>query len=204
MSLRLSAEHTPAPRLRPPAPLLVRPIIFARAFAEYTGLILFPARLHMDRDVESHPFGSSDASVRGAAWRELQTLLGIVLIAAALYWLIRSRQTRSCNLRLSGACGSGLSARSAARFPSTPASPSTGFIYPRRFCFSRSRLRSHASRFRVSRRCSARRSWLRLVRRPHLSLHARLEKSAHFPGTHDCRGWRFSSDVDQSGEPGIA
>jgi len=93
VSLRLPAEHFPVPHLRPPAPLLVRPIIFARAFAEYTGLIVFPAHLHMDRDVESHPFGSSDASVRGAAWRELQTLLGIVLLAAAIYWLIRSRKT---------------------------------------------------------------------------------------------------------------
>jgi tetratricopeptide (TPR) repeat protein len=93
VSLRLPAEHFPAPRLRPTAPLLVRPIIFARAFAEYAGLIVFPANLHMDRDVESHPFGPSDASVRGAAWRELQTLLGIVLIAAAIYWLIRSRRT---------------------------------------------------------------------------------------------------------------
>ena len=92
LSLRLPAEHIPAPRLRPPAPLLVRPIIFARAFAEYTGLILFPANLHMDRDVESHPFGPGDASVRGAAWRELETLLGIVLIAAAIYWLVRSRR----------------------------------------------------------------------------------------------------------------
>ena len=92
LSLRLPAEHFPAPRLRPPAPLLVRPIIAARAFAEYTSLLLFPANLHMDRDVESHPFGREDESVRGAAWRELQTLAGIVLIAAALYWLIRSRQ----------------------------------------------------------------------------------------------------------------
>jgi len=92
LSLRLPAEHFPAPRLRPPAPLLVRPIVVARAFAEYTSLILFPANLHMDRDVESHPFGSSDASVRGAAWRELQTLAGIVLLAAAIYWLIRSRR----------------------------------------------------------------------------------------------------------------
>lgn len=91
-SLRLAAEHFPAPTLRAPAPLLVRPLILARAFAEYTGLILFPANLHMDRDVESHPFGSSDASVRGAAWRELQTLLGLLLIAAAVYWLIRSRR----------------------------------------------------------------------------------------------------------------
>ncbi|PYI90859.1 MAG: hypothetical protein DME97_16015 [Verrucomicrobia bacterium] len=92
LSLRLPAEHFPAPRLRPPSPLLVRPIIFARAFAEYTGLILFPANLHMDRDVESHPFGPSDASVRGAAWRELQTLLGIVLIAAVIYWFLLSRR----------------------------------------------------------------------------------------------------------------
>jgi tetratricopeptide (TPR) repeat protein len=92
LSLRLPAEHFPAPRLRPPAPLLVRPIIVARAFAEYAGLIIFPANLHMERDVESHPSGSSDASVRGAAWRELQTLAGIALIAAAIYWLIRSRK----------------------------------------------------------------------------------------------------------------
>ena len=90
LSLRLPAEHIPAPRLRPPAPLLVRPIVVARAFAEYTGLILFPINLHMDRDVETRPEGSGDA-ITGAAWRELQTLLGIVLIAAAIYWLIRSR-----------------------------------------------------------------------------------------------------------------
>lgn len=92
LSLRLPAEHLPAPAFRPPAPLLVRPIVAARAFAEYTGLILFPLHLHMDRDVESHPSGPGDASVSGAAWRELQTLLGILLIAAAIYWLIRSRQ----------------------------------------------------------------------------------------------------------------
>jgi protein O-mannosyl-transferase len=91
-SLRLPAEHFPAPHLRPPAPPLVRPIIVARAFAEYAGLIIFPANLHMDRDVESHPSGATEASVRGAAWRELQTLLGIALIAAAIYWLIRSRK----------------------------------------------------------------------------------------------------------------
>ena len=92
LSLRLPAEHFPAPRLRPPAPLLVRPIIVARAFAEYTSLVLFPANLHMDRDVESHPFGSNDARTRSLAWRELETLAGIVLIAATIYWLVRSRK----------------------------------------------------------------------------------------------------------------
>ena len=92
LSLRLPAEHHPAPRLRPPAPLLVRPIVVARAFAEYTGLILFPMRLHMDRDVESHPTGPGEASVESAAWRELQTLLGVLLIAATIYWMVRSRR----------------------------------------------------------------------------------------------------------------
>ncbi|PZR76610.1 MAG: hypothetical protein DLM73_02380 [Chthoniobacterales bacterium] len=92
LSLRLPAEHFPVPSFRPPAPLLVRPIVVARAFAEYTGLILFPLNLHMDRDVESHPEGQSEPSVRREAWRELQTLLGIVLIIAALYWIWRSRK----------------------------------------------------------------------------------------------------------------
>jgi tetratricopeptide (TPR) repeat protein len=91
LSLRLPAEHIPPPQLRPPAPLLVRPIIVARAFAEYTGLVLFPVQLHMDRDVESHPNGPNEASLTGVARRELQTLLGVILMAAAVYWLVRSR-----------------------------------------------------------------------------------------------------------------
>ena len=92
LSLRLPAEHVPAPTLRTPAPLLVRPIVAARAFAEYAGLILLPINLHMDRDVETHPEGGSAASANSAAWRELQTLLGILLAAGAVYWLMRSRK----------------------------------------------------------------------------------------------------------------
>ena len=91
LSLRLPAEHNPAPTLRPPAPFLVRPIVVARAFAEYAGLILFPLHLHMDRDVESHPTGPGEASMERSAWRELQTLLGVLLIAATIYWMARSR-----------------------------------------------------------------------------------------------------------------
>lgn len=89
---RLGAQHESTPQLTPPPPILVRPIIAARAVAEYAGLILFPWNLHMDRDVESHPTGFGDASLAHAAWRELQTLLGIVLIAAFLYWLWRARR----------------------------------------------------------------------------------------------------------------
>jgi protein O-mannosyl-transferase len=92
LSLRLPAEHVPAPTLRTPAPLLVRPIVAARAFAEYAGLILLPINLHMDRDVETHPEGGSAARANSAAWRELQTLLGVLLVGGAAYWLMRSRR----------------------------------------------------------------------------------------------------------------
>ena len=91
-SLRLGAEHISPPALSAPAPALVRPIIVARAVAEYGGLILFPLNLHMDRDVETHPSGFNEASLTGAVWRELQTLLGILLIAAAICWLARTRK----------------------------------------------------------------------------------------------------------------
>src|SRR5207237_10469901 len=86
------AEHIPAPRLTPPPLLLVRPIIVARAGAEYAGLIIFPWNLHMDRDVETQPSGFNEASLAHAAWRELQTLLGLLLIAAFFYWMLRARK----------------------------------------------------------------------------------------------------------------
>ena len=92
LSLRLPAEHVPAPALHAPAPLLVRPIVAARAVAEYAGLVLLPINLHMDRDVETHPEGGSAERANNAAWRELQTLLGILLVAGVVYWLIRSRK----------------------------------------------------------------------------------------------------------------
>src|SRR5438876_4017789 len=91
-SLRAAAEHNPAPTLTPPPPLLVRPIIAARAVAEYAGLILFPMNLHMDRDVETQPSGFNEASLAHAAWRELQTLAGVILIALFFYWMLRARK----------------------------------------------------------------------------------------------------------------
>jgi tetratricopeptide (TPR) repeat protein len=91
-SLRSGAEHYPTPTLSAPAPPLVKPIIVARAVAEYTGLLIFPINLRMDREVETYPAGLSATNLVGPAWRELQTLLGILLIAAAIYWMLRSRR----------------------------------------------------------------------------------------------------------------
>ena len=91
-SLRAGAEHFPPPQLSSPAPPLVRPIIVARAVAEYAGLILLPANLHMDREVETQPNGFNPANLTRASWRELQTLLGLLLIAAFFYWMWRARK----------------------------------------------------------------------------------------------------------------
>jgi len=90
--LRSGAEHFPPPELSSPAPPLVRPIIVARAVAEYAGLILLPINLHVDRDVETQPNGFNPTSLTRAAWRELQTLLGLLLIAAFFYWLWHARR----------------------------------------------------------------------------------------------------------------
>lgn len=91
-SLRAGAEGFPPPTLTPPPPPLVRPIIIARAISEYSGLALFPINLHMERDVETHPAGLSNASLNATAWRELQTLLGLLLIACFIWWLVRARR----------------------------------------------------------------------------------------------------------------
>jgi protein O-mannosyl-transferase len=91
-SLRLSAEHNPPPVLSSSASLLVKPIVISRAVAEYAGLILLPLNLHMDRDVESHPSGLNEASITASAWRELQTLLGIILVGALISWMVRAYQ----------------------------------------------------------------------------------------------------------------
>ena len=95
LSLRLPAEHIKPPAPTVATPLLVRPIIVARAVAEYAGLLILPWDLHMERDVESRPLGFNDTSITQGSWRELQTLLGIILIATGVYWMVRVRKNRA-------------------------------------------------------------------------------------------------------------
>ena len=91
LSLRLPAKHIePPPREAPP--VLVRPILAARAIAEYAGILAFSRNLHMERDIETRPSGFGEASITGAARRELQTLAGIILTAGFVYWLTRERK----------------------------------------------------------------------------------------------------------------
>ena len=91
LSLRLGATHTPPPE-NPALPILVRPILVSRAVAEYAGLVVLPINLQMERDVETHPSGFSSESITGASRRELQTLVGLILIAGFIYWLLRERK----------------------------------------------------------------------------------------------------------------
>jgi protein O-mannosyl-transferase len=89
-TLRNEAPPVEVPQLSPPAPALVRPIIAARALAEYAGIVIVPMNLHMERDVENHPWGYNPASLTAGAWRELQTLAGVIMLGLLLCWTWRS------------------------------------------------------------------------------------------------------------------
>ena len=73
-ALRLSAEHTPPPPSAPAA-LADRPILAARALAEYAGLVILPRTLRMERDVREREW---------LTWPGVLLLLGF----AAWWWRV--------------------------------------------------------------------------------------------------------------------
>ena len=89
-ALRFTAENTPPPKQDVP-PLAARPILAARAVAEYAGLILAPVNLRMERDVSSGVGAPAERDAI-AKRREWQTLLGMALIAGGIFWWRWSRR----------------------------------------------------------------------------------------------------------------
>jgi len=84
-ALRFSAKEIPPP-YKAPVPAAVRPILAARAWAEYAGLLIAPVNLHMERDLIPLNAGDMQETLRRARLREFQTLLGVALFAGFLAW----------------------------------------------------------------------------------------------------------------------
>jgi len=89
LGLRTTAQRTPPPA-PPITPLAVRPILAARAVAEYTGLLLAPRTLRMERDITTTPQRTPESTLKNAHRREYQTLLGVLLVLGFALWLRRS------------------------------------------------------------------------------------------------------------------
>lgn len=95
LGLRQAAERYPTPTASRPAPFATRPITMARAVAEYAGLIAWPISLHMDREVDARPTDSSEHNMKTFADREMQTLLGAILVAGMIYWGVQAYKRNS-------------------------------------------------------------------------------------------------------------
>ncbi len=90
--MRFSAEKVPPPAPEP-VPFAVRPILMARAWAEYAGLVIAPVNLHMERDLTVVDRGDMRATLQAARMREFQTLLGMALVVAFALWMRWARRT---------------------------------------------------------------------------------------------------------------
>ena len=86
LALRGIADRTPVPPSKEPTPWAVRPILAARALAEYTTLFVAPHSLHMERDISTRTMRDGATTLRWARWREAQTLAGCVIALGLALW----------------------------------------------------------------------------------------------------------------------
>jgi tetratricopeptide (TPR) repeat protein len=91
-ALRTTAARTPPPPSGETVPWQARPILVARAIAEYAAIFVAPHSLHMERDVSTNPVGDDAAKLQHGRMREAQTLAGLVIAAALAWWWNRARK----------------------------------------------------------------------------------------------------------------
>jgi len=84
-SLRFTCESSELPPEQP-IPIAGRPILAARAWADYAGLLVAPVNLHMERNIRVGEHGDTMQTIREASMREYETLAGILLIVAFVFW----------------------------------------------------------------------------------------------------------------------
>ena len=89
--LRFTAENTPVPPEQPSA-IVTRPILIARAYGVYAGLLVAPLNLHMERDILATAHDDIHKTFKDVTTREYQTLAGVLLIAATFLWLRWTRR----------------------------------------------------------------------------------------------------------------
>ncbi len=91
-TLRSTADRTLPPSGASPRPI-ERPVLVARAVAEYAGLLVAPTNLRMERDVRPTTSGDPAANARSETLRGYQTFAGVLLIVliAAWFWWARRR-----------------------------------------------------------------------------------------------------------------
>ena len=83
---RFSSDKVPPPP--PPAtPAAIRPILAARAIAEYAGLLVAPVTLRMERDVSTRRLDRPEETLRMARAREYETLAGVLLVIGLGVWI---------------------------------------------------------------------------------------------------------------------
>lgn len=80
--LRISADKTPAPPSSYENSVMERPVLMARALAEYATLFVAPHSLHMERDISIKPGDDAD-TVR---FRHIQTGVGFGLLLGLALW----------------------------------------------------------------------------------------------------------------------
>lgn len=92
LALRSTADRTSPPPSSGTAPPAVRPVLAARALAEYAVIFAAPHKLHMERDVSTRPAGEASPSFPRARVLDALTIVGFVIGGLLVWCALRARR----------------------------------------------------------------------------------------------------------------